>query len=385
MVAGVAAGLSDHLGVDAMVLRTGFVVTIVLGGLGVILYGAFWALVPQRDEEPTGPGSLGAKMQLVGFGALAVIMLLIAQILGFGPGLLWPAAAAVTGAAIVWRQADERSRRRWREAAGRGTRGLRATSGSTVARYVAGIALLVIGMGAFLAAHGELTQARRALLPVIVVVTGIGLVVGPWLLQSWRQLTEERTARIREQERVELAGRVHDSMLQTLTLIQRRADDATEVRRLVRRSQREIRGWLYADAVPQESVRAAVTALCAEIEDTYRVAIDLVVVGDGESSAATLPMVQAIREAAMNAAKHSGETAFSVYVEVGSDQIAAFVRDRGGGFDVDAVPEDRFGVRESLLARMQRHGGQVTIRSAAATGTEVQLTLPLTSTAASSP
>lgn len=385
MVAGVAAGLSDHLGIDVMVLRVGFVVTIVLGGLGVVLYGAFWALVPQRDEEPAGPGSLGSKVQLVAFGGLALIMLLFAQILGFGPGLLWPAAAAVTGAAIVWRQADERSRRRWREAAGRGTRGLRATSGSTVTRYAAGGALLIVGMGTFLAAHGELDQARRALLPLIVVVSGIGLVVGPWLLQSWRQLTEERTARIREQERVELAGRVHDSMLQTLTLIQRRADDAPEVRRLVRRSQREIRGWLYADSAPQETVRAEVTALCAEIDDTYRVAIDLVVVGDLDSTAAVQPIVQAIREAAINAAKHSGQPSFSVYVEVSEDRITAFVRDRGVGFDVDAVPDDRFGVRESVVARMQRHGGTATIRSSSEAGTEVQLTLPLTSSSSSAP
>jgi signal transduction histidine kinase len=377
MVAGVAAGLSDHLGIDVLVLRIGFVVTIVLGGLGVVLYGAFWALVPQRDEESGGPASLSSRAQLVGFGALALVMLLIAQVLGFGPGLLWPAAAAVTGAAIVWRQADERSRRRWREAAGRGTRGLRTTSGSTAARYAVGVALLILGMATFLAAHGELTQARRALLPLVVVVSGIGLVVGPWLLQSWRQLSEERTARIREQERVELAGRVHDSMLQTLTLIQRRADDAAEVRRLVRRSQREIRGWLYADTPSQETVRAEVTAICAEIEDAYRVTIDLVVVGDHASTSAAQPMLQAVREAAVNAAKHSGETSFSVYVEIGAEEISAFVRDRGGGFDVDAVPDDRFGVRESVLARMSRHGGTATIRSTADTGTEVRLTLPL--------
>jgi signal transduction histidine kinase len=384
MVAGVAAGLSDHLGIDVLVLRIGFVVTIVLGGLGVILYGAFWALVQQLDEEPTQPASLSSRAQLVAFGALGVVMLLIAQILGFGPGLLWPAAAAVTGAAIVWRQADEHSRRRWRAVAGRRTRGLRTTPGATASRYAAGVLLVIVGMATFLAAHGELSHARRALLPVIVVVAGIAVVVGPWLFQSWQQLNEERTVRIREQERVELAGRVHDSMLQTLTLIQRRADDSAEVRRLVRRSQRELRGWLYADTPSQQTVRAEVTAVCAEIEDEYRVTIDLVVVGDHPATAAAQPIMQAIREAAINAAKHSSETEFSVYVEIGAAEIAAFVRDRGTGFDVDTVPDDRFGVRDSVLARMERHGGAATIRSTAESGTEVHMTLPLSSTAVTS-
>jgi signal transduction histidine kinase len=383
MVAGVAAGLADHLGIDVLVLRIGFVVMIVLGGLGVLLYGAFWALVPQRDEDPAGPASLGTRVQVIGFGALALVMLLIAQILGFGPGLLWPATAAIIGAAIVWRQADERSRQRWREAAGRGTRGLRSASGGTAARYAAGVLLLIIGMATFLAAHGQLTQARRAVLPVLVVVAGIALVLGPWLLQAWRQLTEERTARIREQERVELAGRVHDSMLQTLTLIQRRSDDPGEVRRLVRQSQREIRGWLYADPAPQETVGAEVSVMCAEVEDTYGVTIELVVVGDHSSSAATQPILLAIREAVVNAAKHSGETAFSVYVEISAEAITAFVRDRGAGFDLEAVPDDRFGVRESVIARMQRHGGTATIRSGAETGTEVRLTLPIEGVAGS--
>jgi signal transduction histidine kinase len=238
-------------------------------------------------------------------------------------------------------------------------------------------------MAIFLASHNAFPVARRAFLPVVVVILGLVLVVGPWLLRYWREATDERTARIREHERVELAGRIHDSMLQTLTLIQRRAGDPDEVRRLVRHSERELRGWLYRPAQPAESLRAMVTSACAEVEDEYDVSIHLVVVGDHPASPEVEPIVQAMREAAVNAAKHSGLREFSVYVEVGADTITIFVRDRGKGFNPSAVPEDRFGVRESVIARMQRHGGEAAIRSTKRSGTEVRLTLPLTDAKAS--
>jgi signal transduction histidine kinase len=377
LVAGIAAGLGDHLGIDVLVLRIGFVVTIVLGGLGVILYAAFWAVVPQAPDEGQPDTSLNSRAQLVAFATLSLAMLLVAQLLGFGPGLLWPAAAAVTGAAILWRQADENHRRKWRTAAGRQTRLLTATRGRTAFRYVSGLFFVIVGMTSFLVAHGALPQARRALVPVLVVVLGLILVIGPWMLQALRQLSDERTARIREHERVELAGRVHDSMLQTLTLIQRRANDPDEVRRLVRHSERELRGWLYAPAPTEETLRAVMTALCADIEDEYGISIDLVVVGEQPATALVQPLVQATREAAVNAAKHSCADQISVYVEVGAAELTVFVRDRGHGFDVDAVPPDRYGVRESVIARMQRHGGAAVIRSSPTSGTEVRLSLPL--------
>ncbi|MGN6474910.1 MAG: sensor histidine kinase, partial [Mycobacteriales bacterium] len=174
-----------------------------------------------------------------------------------------------------------------------------------------------------------------------------------------------------------LAGRIHDSMLQTLTLIQRRADDAEEVRRLVRHSERELRGWLYRSAQPAASLRAMVAAACAEVEDEYDVTINLVVVGEHPATENVEPLVQAMREAAVNAAKHAGVRDISIYVEVTATELTVFVRDRGKGFTLDAVPEDRFGVRESVIARMERHGGAATIRSSRRTGTEVRLSLPL--------
>jgi len=381
LVGGVAAGLADHLGVDVLALRIGFVVTIVLGGLGVFLYAAFWAVVPQAPDDIASPRSLGSRTQLVAFAALGVGMLVVAQFIGFGPGLLWPAAAAVTGAAILWRQADETHRRKWLSVAGRQTRLITTARGGTAFRYAVGFLLVIVGMGTFLAAHGALPQARRALLPVLVVVLGLVLVIGPWMLQALRQLSDERTARIHEHERVELAGRVHDSMLQTLTLIQRQANDPDEVRRLVRHSERELRGWLYASTPAAETLRAVITALCADIEDEYAVTIDLVIVGEHPATPAMQPLVQALREATINAAKHSGADQIAIYVEVGATEVVGFVRDRGHGFSLDDVPADRYGVRESVIGRMQRHGGDAVVRSSANGGTEVRLTMPLNATA----
>ncbi|HVS68155.1 MAG TPA: PspC domain-containing protein [Mycobacteriales bacterium] len=377
LIAGVASGLSEHLGIDVLLLRIGFVASIALGGLGVVLYAAFWVVVPQAKDDPAPRERTDARVQLLGFAALGAAMLLLAQLLGFGAGLIWPAAAMITGAAVLWRQADDASRNRWRSVTERPRAALSHATGLTALRYVGGVVLVLAGMATFLATQNAFPVARRAFLPAVVATLGIVIVIGPWLLRYWREATEERTARIREHERVELAGRIHDSMLQTLTLIQRRADDPDEVRRLVRHSERELRGWLYRPAQPATSLRTMVTTACAEVEDEYDVTIDVVVVGDHPATPDVEPIVQAMREAAVNAAKHSGVREISVYVEVGATELSLFVRDRGKGFKVADIPADRFGVRESLVARMERHGGQATIRSSKRTGTEVRLTLPL--------
>lgn len=382
MLGGVAGGLADHLGIEATLVRIGFVIGIVVGGLGGFLYAAFWAVLPLEQEHSPRTAKHPAttwtsRYQLLGFAALGIVMLLLAQVLGFGAGLLWPAAAAAAGAAILWRQADEPQREKWRSATVRRTRVLSSNTGAgTAVRAAFGILLVIIGMATFLAAHGQLPQARRALLPLLVVVIGLLLVIGPWMIQTVRELTDERTARIREQERADLAGRVHDSMLQTLALIQRNANDPVEVQRLVRHSERELRGWLYGSPAP-ETLRAAMVAVRNAIEDEYSLPVDLVTVGDHPATTAVQALAQATREAAVNAAKHSRAKQIDLYVEVGSTEIVVFVRDRGVGFDLDAVPDDRFGVRESLIARMERNGGQATIRTSPGNGTEVRLSMPI--------
>jgi signal transduction histidine kinase len=382
LVAGVATGLSDHLGIDLLRLRIAFVVSIIIGGVGVLIYAAFWVVLPEGGGGGADHEATDSWLQLVGFAALGAAMLLVGQLLGVGASLLWPAAITITGAAILWRQADESSRNRWRSAADRQREALAGARGRTAARYLAGIALVLAGLGTFLATQDAFPVARRAALPVAVVTLGLVLVIGPWLLRYWREASDERTARIRDQERVELAGRVHDSMLQTLTLINRRANDPEQVRRLVRHSERELRGWLYRPEPSAASLQAMVTAACVDVEDEYDVVIDVVAVGDHDATTDAEPIVQAMREAAVNAAKHSGVKQISVYAEVGEDEITIYVRDRGRGFTVKSIPPDRFGVRESVIARMERHGGTAAIRSSRKTGTEVRLALPLHAKAA---
>lgn len=373
LVAGVCAGLADHLGVDVLMLRVGFVLTIALGGLGALFYAAFWVVVPTETGVTPGWSRPGSRAQLLSFAALGVAMLGVAQLIGFGADLVWPAAVAVVGAAIVWRQLDDRP-----SAGFPGSRLIGARPElRRLGRYAAGLALLLVGLSAFLALHIPVSQARRALLPTAVVVLGLLLVLGPWVIRALRAATEERSARIREHERVEIAGRLHDSTLQTMALIQQHVDEPDVVMRLVRRSEREIRDWLYSPRPTVGSLRAAVVDACSGVEDQYGVAVDLVMVGDASLLPAPEALVRAVREATVNAAKHAGSDRIDVYVEASQEQVTAFVRDRGCGFDIDAVPPDRYGIRESVVAAVTRYGGTAVVRSKPGGGTEVQLEVPL--------
>ena len=216
-------------------------------------------------------------------------------------------------------------------------------------------------------------------LPIAVVSVGLFIIAGPWALRTAQQLSDERRARIREQERAELAARLHDSVLQTLTLIQRNASDAPSVLRLARASERELRGWLSAPSANGASATllAALRVAAGEVEDEHNVRVDVVAVGDVAWSERLEPLVQAAREAMVNAAKSSGAAVVSVFLEAGASAVDVFVRDRGCGFDVDAVPSDRYGVRESIIGRMARFGGAASIKSVVGEGTEVHLSMPL--------
>ena len=79
----------------------------------------------------------------------------------------------------------------------------------------------------------------------------------------------------------------------------------------------------------------------------------------------------------VNAAKYAADGGpVSVYAELEPAQASIFVRDRGPGFDLDAVPPDRLGVRQSIIGRMERNGGRAEITSALGHGAEVRLTMP---------
>jgi signal transduction histidine kinase len=212
----------------------------------------------------------------------------------------------------------------------------------------------------------------------VVALAGLAVVVAPLLYRMFSQLRTEREARIREQERAEIAAMVHDQVLHTLALIQRNAGDAKAVLRLARGQERSLRNWLYKPAaVSCEVLSAALEEAVAEVEDTYAIAVESVMVGDADVDDRVGALVAAAREAMVNAAKHAKVQTISLYAEVEPEKASVFVRDRGVGFDLSTVEDDRHGVRGSIIGRMERHGGKAEIRSEPGDGTEVRLTMPV--------
>jgi signal transduction histidine kinase len=230
----------------------------------------------------------------------------------------------------------------------------------------------------FAVRHGRVSDVYDVLISAALGVVGLGITLGPWIWRLTNDLAAERAERVRTQERADLAAHLHDSVLQTLALIQKNAGSPTTVARLARAQERDLRSWLFDAAPPGEAtVVGALRAAAAQVEDAHGVPVDVVNVGDTDLTEALRPLVDASREAITNAAKHAGAERIDVFAEVGGGAADVFVRDRGVGFDTGAVPGDRLGVRESILGRMERHGGRAEIRAAPGEGTEVRLHLPL--------
>jgi signal transduction histidine kinase/phage shock protein PspC (stress-responsive transcriptional regulator) len=385
----VAAGLAAHLGLPVRLVRIGLVLAVAAGGIGAVLYLWLWALVPSAQAVPppdqpasapnaaTGaPGPPPGRVADLLIGGLLLLAggALIGERFGYDISLsiVLPLLVVLGGAVLAYTQLDEVERTRWASLAGGSTR-------SAVLRVVAGLCLVLIGV-VLVVVQGDLASAGRVLVAAVAVLAGATVVLGPWGLRLWRDLDAERAARAREAERSEIAAHLHDSVLQTLALIQRRSDDPVQVGRLARAQERDLRSWLYGGGpVDAGSVAAQVKAAAAEVEDRHGASIEVVVVGDRPADDRTAALVAALREAMVNAVKHGQPTSSApvqVYVEAAADGVEAFVRDRGPGFDPDAVPADRLGVRESIVARMQRHGGSATVRSTAGEGTEVRLEMP---------
>jgi signal transduction histidine kinase/phage shock protein PspC (stress-responsive transcriptional regulator) len=310
------------------------------------------------------------KEILLGAGLLLVAAIMIAQLLGVDVplGTLIPAAAVLGGAAIAWMQLDENRR------AGLVDK-TKADQAGGWGRLAAGLALVVAGVLVMVSGSGSWEQTWLALLASVAVLGGVVLVLLPWALKFWRDLETERSGRIRETERAEIAAHLHDSVLQTLALIQRRAASEHDVVRLARAQERELRGWLFQDPGKEAGqLSDRIKATAAEVEDFLGNAVEVVCVGDTAMTEAHEALVQASREAMLNASRHGGGTV-SVYLEVSDGGAEVFVKDRGPGFDLNDVPEDRLGVRESIIGRMKRHGGTAAI-SSTPDGTEVRLGLP---------
>ncbi|WP_433329185.1 ATP-binding protein [Spirillospora sp. CA-294931] len=362
LAAGVCRGLAAHLGVDVFAIRCAFVLVTLAGGLGVAAYVAFWVLVP-APQEPPARRVRRDWGQLLAYGAVTAGL----SSLSWGAGMLqvalWPFIAGGVGAAILWQQADRDQRQRW-------VVPLR----QVWLRSLLGLLLVVGGIGGFVAQRVNVGEARSVIITTLIILTGLALIATPWVVRLWQDLEAERHERIRSQERAELAAHVHDSVLHTLTLIQRNAGDPREVQRLARSQERTLRSWLYQPrADPDQTFAAAIRELAGEVEDDHGVPIEVVCVGDTELDDPLSATIQAAREAMVNAAKYAEAPSVSVYAEVAGDDVEIFIRDRGKGFDLDAIPDDRMGVRGSIIGRMERNGGRATVRTAPGEGTEVRL------------
>ncbi|GAA5071394.1 phage shock protein PspC (stress-responsive transcriptional regulator) [Thermocatellispora tengchongensis] len=367
LVAGVAQGAAEQLGLDPVVVRLAFVLLTVVDGIGLVAYAALWIFTPQRPH--VGPEPQRDWSQFTAFGAIGLALLAFGWLTGSaagGVGLL-PIGVGGIGALILWQQAAPDRRKRWMS----GVRHNRIRTGL-------GMVLVIVGAIGFLAAEGELAQARPGLLFTAVVVGGLAMIAAPYLAGLWKELQLERRERIRQEERAEVAAHVHDSVLHTLTLIQRNAHDAREVLRLARSQERELRNWLYQPKQDADAtLAAAVRRVAAEEEDAHGVPIEVVCVGDRALDSRLTAMLQAARQAMVNAAKYSEAAVVSVYAEVEPEEVTIFVRDRGKGFDLDAVPEDRMGIRQSIIGRMERNGGSARVRTSPGEGTEIMLTMKL--------
>jgi signal transduction histidine kinase/phage shock protein PspC (stress-responsive transcriptional regulator) len=387
ILTGVCAGIARQLGVDPLIVRVAFVAATMAGGVGLVLYLLAAVVIPGGDQAAGGRRRTGrAEVEVgMGVGLLVLSVLLAFRALGlfFSDAVVWPLVLVAAGGALLWRQSLGLSRD---DAARPGTAptpaeappsGRRAAA--LVSRTGLGIALVLAAGLAFLSATGALSAARDVVLSALVVAVVLAVIFAPWIVRLVRSLTEERAERIRSQERAEMAAHLHDSVLQTLALVQQRAEDPRAVAALARRQERELRAWLSRRTPPAGDaprLAAALEAVAGEVERDHGVAVDVVAVGDADLDERGRALVAAAREAVVNAAKFGAGSPVAVYAEALDGELQVFVRDRGPGFDPGALPADRRGVRESIVGRMARHGGRAAIHSAPGAGTEVELTMP---------
>lgn len=359
VVAGVAAGIADHLSVSTLLVRLIFVATALISFIGIAAYLVLWRLVPiERSQKTTESAEIVQGYSLI---ALGVGVLVFLQGTRFGVSLVLalPLGLAVIGIVLVWRQLDDAPYQSKRRA---------------LAQRILG--LLVIGFAAIFifSQNFDASILVDSLAAVVIVLIGFAIALGSSLSRLISQLGDERAQRTRAEIKAEMAAHLHDSVLQTLVLVQKNADDGNAVRSLARQQERELREWLYGSGfLGGDSFAAIVTAAVGEIESKYSMAIELVMVGDCPVEEPHQAFIQAIRESMVNAAKHSQAEKIDVYVEVGADSIEAFVRDRGVGFDPNAVSDDRRGISESIMERMNRFGGKAVIKSNLGDGTEAHL------------
>ena len=411
MLGGVCAGIARHIGVDPIIVRVAFVAAATAGGVGIAIYLLAWVFIPAGDA-PAAPTwlrtSRGTIEIAIGIAFLALSVLLTFRAFGllFSDVIVWPLVLVAAGGALLWRQwlggglphttrepapgtpraaatvAHPATAAPATASAASATLPPARTSAdraAIVSRTSLGVALVVAAGLVFLSTTGSLSAARDVVLSVLVVAVVLAVIFAPWVLRLVRSLTEERAERIRSQERAEMAAHLHDSVLQTLALVQQRSEDPRAVAALARRQERELRAWLSRRAPAAGEpprLAAALETAAGEVERDHGVPVEVVAVGDADLDAPGEALVAAAREAMVNAAKFGGGSTVDVFAEALEGEIQVYVRDRGPGFSPADLPPDRRGVRESIVGRMARHGGRAEIHSAPGAGTEVELTLP---------
>jgi signal transduction histidine kinase len=387
LAGGVAAGFAARRGLDPTIVRLGLVLlAFVTAGWAFVAYVVVWLVVPVAGADH----SLASKAKddrrgialAVGLGSMLVALLvLVSAVGGSWVGTVgWPLVISAVGLVLIWRNSPDGEQATMRHLVepllGLTRDGRRP--GIAVRLSVAGV-LLIAGVSILASVH-ESISLFWPLGGVTLVVAAIAVVLGPWWLGIARDLVAERRARIRAEERADMAARVHDSVLQTLAMIQRRADQPQQVIQLARAQERELRAWLFdgrpPGSVDEMTLAAGVRQIQQEVEAQHGVSVEAVTVGDCELDDDLAALLAAAREATVNAAKWSGADVVSVFAEVEPASVSVYVRDRGQGFDPAAVPEDRKGLAESIHARMARRGGSAAVRSTPGQGTEVSLTMP---------
>ncbi|BCJ71071.1 histidine kinase [Catellatospora sp. IY07-71] len=388
LVAGVAGGIAANTRLSPTLIRIIFVLLLPINGLGALLYAAFWAVLPAAPGEP----ARRSLLRLAPFLAAGLVLMVISTLLnngGIGMTVGWLVALVAVGAGIIWHQSDPDRRQRWSDQSPSAPWLAALSDGDRriyLLRFLAGGVLVAVGILGLVFLYSPVVEGVswadmwRAVAFALVALAGVGLVAAPVLWRTLVALRTEREGRIREQERAELAAMVHDQVLHTLALIQRNAGDPAAVQRIARGQERSLRNWLYQPTgSPTEHFAAALQQAAAEVEDTYGIAVEAVVVGDRAVDDKVAAIVAAAREALVNAARHAQVKSVSLYAEAEPTMLSVFVRDRGKGFDPASVEERRHGVRGSIIGRMARHGGQAEIRSEIGEGTEVRLTMAVTS------
>jgi signal transduction histidine kinase len=391
VIGGVAAGVAAWRGFNPTTVRVVFAVAaLITAGWAVPFYVIAWLIIPAQGEETTIASrarhdSRGIAIALA-LASLLVVFLSLAGALNDGviEKYGWAQVVSVPVLALIWRNASEDEQAGLRRLVlpldGRGATGKAARRASRL-RIAGSVVLLGAGLGELLTIHGG-TQLLRPLGGFLFVTAGLVLLLGPWWLRIARDLMVERQARARAEERADIAAHMHDSVLQTLALIQRRAEDPQAVVQLARAQERDLRSWLFEGRAPGDadasSFAEGVRQIQRDVEARHGVPVEVVTVADCPLDEHLAALLAAAGEATVNAAKWSGASVISVFAEVEPDKVNIAVRDRGKGFDPAAVPDDRKGVAESIRGRMSRHGGEATVQSAPGEGTKVTLTMART-------